>query len=165
MKRSNKIRRFSTLNHKLHYKRTFIAQFIYAQAATVYSLPETDHSLIQGESYNGSLRQRKYINTAIRNTTDSISDLDNIANPFTAENAYPDANLCCTLFIFIDDTGSTSYVLGTGSNRIILNYVRQFKLFHPCKVNVKGIVGSNFQSGEPVQPTYPSSPLMEQFIT
>ena len=117
--------------------------FVFVQATTVYSLPGTNHALIQGEYSNDSLRQCKYINTAIHNNFDSISLLENIANPVTADNDYPDANVRCTPFSFIADTDSTSYVLTNGDNNIILNYVRQFKVFHTCNGNVKGIGLSN----------------------
>ena len=52
-------------------------------------------------------------------------------------------NLGCTLFISIADTGSTSHVLNTGVNCIILNDVSQFKVSRPCNGNIKGIGGSN----------------------
>ena len=117
--------------------------FAFSQATIVYSLPGTNHALIQLESSNGSFRQCKYVDTVFINTPDSISALDNITNPFTADDAYPDTNLCCTPFSFIADTNSNSYVLDTGANNIILNYSRQFKFFHHCNGNVKGFVGSN----------------------
>ena len=112
---------------------------IISQATTVYSLPGTKHALIQGESSNYSFLQGKYINTAIRNNTDSISARDNIANPVTNDNAYTSAKLRRTLFSFIADTYSTSYVLDNGSNLIILNDAMKFKVLHPCNDNVKCI--------------------------
>ena len=139
MQRSNNIRRFSTPNRKLKYKWTFMDIFALNQSATVYSFPGTNHDLIQGESSNNSFRQLNYVNMATRNTTDSISPLDNISNPVTANNAYPDEKLRLTPFSSIYDTDSTSYVVGTGANCIILNDLIQFKVLHPCNINVKGI--------------------------
>ena len=117
--------------------------FVFAQATTLYSLPVHNHSLIQGEYSNESFRQGKYVKTAICNTTDIVSVIGNISNTFTADNAYPYENLRRTTFSFLFDTDSTSYVLDTGANRIILNDLRQFKVSHPCNVNVKIIGGSN----------------------
>ena len=82
--------------------------FVFTQATTMYSLRGTNHDLIQGESSNDSSLQCKYVNTAIQNTTDSISSLIIISNPVTADYEYPDENLRCTPFRFIDDTISTS---------------------------------------------------------
>ena len=113
--------------------------FAFTQDTTVYFLPGNNHALIQGKSPNDYFRQRKYVNTKIINTNDIITMLDNISNTVTADDAYPDANLCCTMFSFIDDTDRTSYILDTGANRTILNDVRKFKVFHPCNGNVKGI--------------------------
>ena len=109
----------------------------------MYTLPGTNHPLIQGYSSNDYFCQWKYIYTTIYNSTDINSDLDNISNPVTANDAYPDANFRCTPFIFISDTDSTTYVINTGANHIILNDLRQFKVFHSCNGNVKGIGGSN----------------------
>ena len=117
---------------------------IHAHASKdVYSLPGTNHALIQGESSNGSFRQRKYVNTTVRSNTDIIRTLEKISNPVTTDNAYHDANLCCTPFSIKADTGSTSYFLYTGANHIIHNDVRYFKVFHPCNGNIKVIRGSN----------------------
>ena len=113
--------------------------FAFTQATTVYFLPGTNHALIQGKSHNDYFRQRNYVNTEIINTTDSIIILDNISNAVITEDTYPDANVCHTMFSFIDDTDRTSYILDTGSNRTILNDVRKFKVFHPCNGNIKGI--------------------------
>ena len=121
-----------------------MALFVLDQDINMYSLPGTNHALIKGESSSDSFRQRKYFNTKIRNTNDSTTTLDNIDNPVTADDAYPDTNLRRTLFRFISYTRSTSYILDTGVNPIVLNDVRKFKVFHPCKGNIKCIGGSNF---------------------
>ena len=117
--------------------------FAFSQATTVYSLHGTNNYLIQGEPYNDTSRKRTNVNTAIRNTTDSISAIDNIANPVTDNNAYPDENLFRTPFSFISDINSNSYVFNTGANHIIINDLRQFKVFHSCNGNVKVVGGSN----------------------
>ena len=117
--------------------------FVFAQVATVYSLTGTNHSLIQGEYSNDSFRQRKYVNTAVINNTDSISNLEKNSNQVTEDDAYPDENLGHALFISIADTGITSHVLNTGDNHIILNDVRQFKVSHTCNGNIKGVGRSN----------------------
>ena len=117
--------------------------FVFAQATIVYYLPGTTHALIQGESSNDSFCQCKYINTVICNNAYSISNLDNIPNTVTTDDVYLDANLLFTLFSFISDTNSTSYFLDPGSNHIIINDVRQFKVFQPCNSNAKDVVGSN----------------------
>ena len=109
------------------------------QANNVYYLPGTNHALTQGEFSNDYFCQRKYVNISILNTTGIISALENIANPVTTDDTYSGSNLRCTPFSFIADTDSTSYVLTNGDNNIILNYVRQFKVFHTCNGNVKGI--------------------------
>ena len=83
---------------------------------------------------------------SIRKTTDSFSTLDNIAYQVTDDDAYTDANLRLTLFIFISYLDITSYVFDTGANCIILNGVRGFKFFHPCTGNIKFIGGSNVPS-------------------
>ena len=44
-----------------------MALFVLTQATTIYSLPGTNHGLIQGEPYNDSFSQRKYVNISIRN--------------------------------------------------------------------------------------------------
>ena len=107
------------------------------------SLPETNHDIIQGESYNNSFRQCKYVNSEICNNTYIIIALDNFSNRVTDNNAYPDTKLRRIPSIFIYDINITSYVLNTEANHIILNDIRQFKDSHPCKSNVKGIGGSN----------------------
>ena len=84
-----------------------MALFEFAQATTMYSLPGTNHDLTQEKLSNYYLCQRKYFNTSIKNTTDSISALDKISNPVTADDAYPDENLHRTLFRFIADTNNT----------------------------------------------------------
>ena len=108
VQQSNNILRFSKLNCKLQYTWTFMSLFAFAQATTVYPLPGTNHALIQVEYSDYFFCQCNYVNTAICNTTDIISALDNIANPVIAYNAYPDANLRCTPFSFMADTDSTS---------------------------------------------------------
>ena len=58
------------------------------------------------------------------NNTDGISAFDNIDNPVTSDDAYPDANLHCTPFSFIADTNRTTYVIDNGSSLIILNDIK-----------------------------------------
>ena len=54
----------------------------------MYSLPRNNDTLILGESSNDYFCQHKYINTAIFNSNDSISSLDNISNTVTADNEH-----------------------------------------------------------------------------
>ena len=143
LQRSHNIFHFSTPKRKLNYKWTFMTLFAFSLATNVSSLPGTNYALIQGIYYNSSFCQRQYVNTPIWNNTDRIAAFENIYNPFTTDNVYPDANLHRTPSVFTYYTVSTSYVIDTGANSIILNYVRQFKFFHSCNSNVKGNGGSD----------------------
>ena len=123
------------------------------QANNVYYLPGTNHALTQGEFSNDYFCQRKYVNISILNTTDIISALENIANPVTTDDTYSGSNLRCTPFSFIADTNSTSYVLNTGSNIIILNDIRHFKVFHLFNGNIK-VIGTYNDSIQVTGTTY-----------
>ena len=165
VQQSYKIHRLSTLNYKLQHNRTFMALFAFAQATNVNSLPGTNHNLIQTGSSNDSFNKLKYVNPKNFNTNNSIDALENISNPFTADDDYLVTNLRYTMFSFISDTDSTLLVLDTEINRIILNNLRQFNVFHPCNENIKASKDPMFQSGEPVKPTHPSILRVDQLIT
>ena len=104
------------------------------------SLPGTNYALIQ-ESLLDTFRKRSLQRTVISQTTSPFNvDLNSIA--LNADDVQPEPSLCQETFYFIYDTNSTSFVINTGANRVIVKDIKLLHNFQACSGGVKEVGGN-----------------------
>ena len=114
---------------------------LFCQSSSVVSLPGTKYALIQ-ESLLDTFRKRSLQRTVISQTTSPFNvDLNSIA--LNADDVQPEPSLCQEPFYFIYDTNSTSFVINTGANRVIVKDIKLLHNFQACSGGVKEVGGNS----------------------
>ena len=113
---------------------------LFYQTSSVVSLPGTNYALIQEPSMD-TFRQQSLQRTVISQTT-SPFDVESHSIALDANNVQPETSLCWEPLCFISDTDSTSFVIYTGSNRVIVKGAKLLHGFQACSGGVKGVGGN-----------------------
>ena len=87
-------------------------------------------------------RQRSLQRTVISQTT-SPFNVDSNSIALDADDMKPQPSLCRESFCFISVTDSTSFVVDTGANQVIVKDAKLLQYFQACSGGVKGVGGNH----------------------
>ena len=88
-----------------------------------------------------TFRQQSLQRTVISQTT-SPFDVESHSIALNANDVQPEPSLCQETFCFVADTDSTSFVIDTGANRVIVKDAKLLHNFQACSSSVKGVRGN-----------------------